>query len=142
MSAIPRGIEVLVKKAAVDADFRRELLSRRSAAAELIDLKLTTAEASMLDSIPAGQLEAIIARTQVDPPLRPVFMGKASTLMLIALGAGLAVASIACPSLGVRPDERQRVLEAMSRAKAVKEASDSNLGATTTATAPAAPEKP
>jgi hypothetical protein len=66
---VPRGIEVLVKKAAVDPAFRELLLARRAEAASEIGLALEPAEAAMLDAIPAAQLEAIIARTTVDPML-------------------------------------------------------------------------
>jgi len=57
---IPRGIEVLVKKAAVDAEFKQLLLEKRADAARDIDLRLEPAVAE-------AQLEAIIARTTVHP---------------------------------------------------------------------------
>ena len=69
-AAIPRGIEVLVKKASVDPAFRTLLLERRAGAAREIALELDPAEAAMLNAIPAAQLEAIIARTTVDPMSR------------------------------------------------------------------------
>ncbi|MBM4037378.1 MAG: hypothetical protein FJ290_02590 [Planctomycetes bacterium] len=84
---VPRGIEVLVKKASVDPAFRALLLERRAGAAEGIGLTLAPAEAAMLGAIPAAQLDAIIARTQVDPMSRAAFLGKAAAVMLAALGA-------------------------------------------------------
>ena len=84
---IPRGIEVLVKKAAVDAEFKALLLSRRAAAAEAIGLTLQPAEAAMLAVAPAEQLEAIIARTSVPQEHRRAFLGWAAAAMLAALGA-------------------------------------------------------
>src|SRR5512140_2695520 len=73
---IPRGIEVLVKKASVDPRFRAVLLRRRSAAADEIGLMLEPSEATMLDIVPQAQLEAIIARTRVEPSKMPAFLGK------------------------------------------------------------------
>ena len=87
-TAIPRGIEVLVKKASVDPAFRALLLERRAEAAVEIGLTLDPAEAAMLDAIPAAQLDAIIARTTVDPVSRAAFLGKAAAVMIAALGAG------------------------------------------------------
>jgi hypothetical protein len=89
---IPRGIEVLVKKASVDAAFRSRLLATRSAAAHEIGLSLEPAEAMMLDLVPAAQLEAIIAQTRVEPSKQPLFLGKAAAVMLAALGASAIIA--------------------------------------------------
>jgi biopolymer transport protein ExbD len=84
---IPRGIEVLIKKAAVDTGFKALLLARRSGAAGEIGLVLQPSEAAMIDAVPAGQLEAIIARTKVDSRILPAFLGKVAAVMLVALGA-------------------------------------------------------
>ena len=84
---IPRGVEVLVKKAAVDPAFRLLLLTRRAAAADEIGLRLEPAEARMLNHVPAGHIEAIIDRTTVDSSRRPAFLGKVAGVMLAALGA-------------------------------------------------------
>jgi hypothetical protein len=92
LGPIPRGIEVLVKKAAVDAEFKRLLLEKRAEAAKEIGLTLEPAEAQMLAAAPREQLEAIIARTTVAPSLRPVFLGGAAAVMLAALGAGIVIA--------------------------------------------------
>jgi acyl carrier protein len=99
---IPRGIEVLVKKAAVDAEFKALLLSRRAAAAQQIGLTLEPAEAMMLAVAPAAQLEAIIARTSVPGEHRRAFLGQAAAAMLAALT--VAVPSIA-QAQGGRPGE-------------------------------------
>jgi len=84
---VPRGVEVLVKKAAVDPAFKKILLEKRAAAAEAIALKLEPAEAAMLDAVPDAQLEAIVANTKVSAKLRPAFLGYAAGVMLAALGA-------------------------------------------------------
>jgi hypothetical protein len=99
----PRGIEVLIKKAAVDPDFRAELVERRSGAANLIGLELNGAEAAMLDGIPAEQLKAFVANAKVSPKLRPVFRGYVAAAMLAALG--VAVTGCIPAPTGSRPDE-------------------------------------
>jgi len=100
---IPRGIEVLVKKAAVDPEFKAILLERRAEAAGAIDLDLTPAEAMMLRAVPADQLEAIIARTEVAQEHRRAFLGNAAAAML----AAIALASQGC-TLGSRPDRPKK----------------------------------
>ena len=87
LDGIPRGIEVLVKKASVDPEFKKLLLERRAEAAGAIELELDETEAAMIDGIPAAQLEAIIAHTTVSPMTRAAFLGKAATVMVAALGA-------------------------------------------------------
>jgi hypothetical protein len=86
-ASIPRGIEVLIKKAAVDVEFRAILLAEREAAATRIGLKLTPAEKTLLNAIPSAQLEATISRTVVEPRTRNAFLGYTAAVMLAALGA-------------------------------------------------------
>ncbi|MCP4231567.1 MAG: hypothetical protein GY771_15665 [bacterium] len=85
-NSIPRGIEVLVKKASVDAAFRATLLTKRAEAVAQIGLELDAAETAMLAVIPESQLIGIIESTRVSPKARPVFMGYAAATMLAALG--------------------------------------------------------
>jgi hypothetical protein len=87
MNELPRGIEILLKKAAVDAGFRERLLAERAGAADLIGLSLTPAEAAALNAIPDRQLAAVIARTEVPLEARAAFLGYAAAAMLAALGA-------------------------------------------------------
>jgi acyl carrier protein len=89
VGSIPRGLEVLVKKAAVDPAFKEALLERRAEAAESIGLKLEPAEAMMLSAAPAAQIEAIIARTRVPQEHRRAFLGQAAAAMLATLGVVL-----------------------------------------------------
>ena len=101
---IPRGIEVLIKKAAVDPEFKMLLLAKRDKAASEIDLTLEAAEAMMLKATPRAQLEAIIAQTSVHPSVLPAFLGRAAAVMLVALGAG----TLGCDKVevtdGIAPD--------------------------------------
>ncbi len=103
MPAVPRGVEVLVKKASVDPAFKALLMRQRSKAADEIGLRLEEAEALMLDIVPAAQLEAIIAQTRVEPSKKPAFLGKAAAVMLVALGATSVPAQVA-PQRGERSD--------------------------------------
>jgi hypothetical protein len=84
---VPRGVEVLIKKAAVDPPFKKLLLEKRAGAAEAIALTLSAAEAAMLEAVPEAQLRAIVANTKVSPGVRPAFLGYAAGAMLAALGA-------------------------------------------------------
>ena len=106
---IPRGMEVLVKKAAVDNAFRELLLRKRAAAAKEIDLKLAPAEVMMLNAAPEKQLEKIIASTRVRPENRKAFLGKVAAIMLAALSMqtmGCDCDTVAPPTTGIRPDQR------------------------------------
>ena len=86
---VPRGIEVLLRKASVDPAFKELLLRERGGAAEAIGLKLDPGEAMMLTAAPAAQLEAVIARTSVPQEHRRAFLGHAAAAMLAALGAAM-----------------------------------------------------
>jgi len=99
VGTIPRGIEVLVKKASVDAEFRALLLAKRGEAAREIGLALEPAEAAMLGAVPAAQLEAIIAQTTVSPISRAAFLGKAAAVMLAALGVGTGCEEETTPAI-------------------------------------------
>ena len=101
-SGIPRGIDVLVKKASVDQEFRKKLLDRRANAAEEIGLELTAAEAAMLDSVPQAQIEQIIDNTTVPDEQRRVFLGKIGAAMLAIVAIGLSLSG--CPG-GIRPED-------------------------------------
>jgi hypothetical protein len=84
---IPRGIEVLVKKASVDPAFKGLLLRKRSEAAKEIGLELEPSEIAMINAVPEPQLESIISKTIVFPKQRKAFLGKVAALMIVALGA-------------------------------------------------------
>lgn len=102
-----RGVDVLLKKAAVDGAFRKLLLEKRAAAAEAIGLELDAAEAALVEAVPESHLAAVIARTTVSPKIRPAFLGYAAGVML----AALAATTTACDgptsppaTLGSQPD--------------------------------------
>jgi len=87
MPDIPRAIEVLIKKAAVDPAFKKMLMEKRAGAADVIALTLSPAEEAMLEAVPEAQLRAIVDNTKVSPGLRPAFLGATAGAMLAALGA-------------------------------------------------------
>jgi hypothetical protein len=67
---IPRGVEVLVKKAAVDPAFKKMLVEKRAKAADDIALKLSPAEAAMLDAVPAALGAATYAKEPAESEMR------------------------------------------------------------------------
>jgi len=87
-AGIPRGIEVLIKKASLDPAFCRLLLEHRAAAAHEIELELTPSEAAILDAVPEAQLRAMIDRTTVPDAQRRAFLGTLGATMLAAVLAG------------------------------------------------------
>ena len=107
---IPHGMEVLIKKAAVDPPFEARLMEQRSSVAAEVQLELTPAEKTMIDSIPAAQLESIIANTKVNSKLIPILLTGTAAAILIALGIhafkGCAEDFIRynLQSLGIQPD--------------------------------------
>ncbi len=111
IGSIPVGIEVLVKKASVDSEFRQILLEKRGEAAREIGLELTEAEQEMLSSISHEHLEKIVKNTKVKPENRKIFLGKAVKLMLAA-AAGLVVVSmigLTTSTAGISPDRVKKM---------------------------------
>jgi len=92
-STFPLGIEVLLKKASVDPEFRRALVEKKSAAAAAIGLELSPSEAAALDAVPQSHIEKIIDRTAVPDEHRRVFLGKVAAAVLALLGIPLPAAS-------------------------------------------------
>ena len=99
------GIEVLLRKASVDPEFRRLLISSRAAAAKEIGLDLTPAEEGILSTVPATDLQGMIERIEVPAAHRAVFLGKtAATMLAIVVGAGV-LAGCGPVCTGIRPRE-------------------------------------
>jgi acyl carrier protein len=112
---VSQRIEVLLKKASVDPEFKTAFLERRGEIAQEIGLSLEPAEAAMLRAVRREQLEAIIASTSVPDEHRRAFLGQAAAAMLAALGIvagrpGAAAGQVPEPPFfgGVRPDNPQR----------------------------------
>ncbi|MBI3038800.1 hypothetical protein HYY75_07105 [bacterium] len=92
---IPRGMELLLKRAAVDELFRSELFEKRSKVADDLGIPLDQSERMMLDQIPGNQLSAIIGATKVPDSQKRTLIG-ASTAAMLALLAQLTFV----PSIG------------------------------------------
>ena len=107
IGTIPRGIEVLVKKAVVDPAFRELLFEQRGAAAAGIRLELDPAENAMLSAIPREQLAQIVSQTTVPDEQRRVFLGRLAVAMLAVVGGSLAgcedMVEPHLQSAGIRP---------------------------------------
>jgi hypothetical protein len=103
MEDIPRGIEILVKKASVDPAFRKLLLETRADAAREIGLELEPTEIAMIDNVPESQLQSIILKTIVLPRHRAAFLGKVAAAMLLTLGT-LSLESCNVTT-GIEPDQ-------------------------------------
>jgi len=107
---LPRGIEVLIKKASVDSEFRELLLADPRQAAVSIELELQPVEQAMLQTLPKEQLMAVIDRTEVPLSQRRAFLGRAAAIMLAVLGGGGAAALLLSPAgispgiKGIQPD--------------------------------------
>ena len=108
---VPHGIEVLVKKASVDAKFRELLLTKRAEAAKEIDLELDQNEVEMLIAIPREQLEKIIDNTKVSPGQKKVFLSSVGKIMLATVITGTVAVGLFTPSLGhtLTPEQYERI---------------------------------
>jgi hypothetical protein len=100
--SVPVGLEQLLIAAAVDADFRRELIRDRERAATRRGLELTGSERSVLAVAPDAQLEAMIDRldtSEKNLERREFLRAVAATAVTLAAGTGLE----ACGGSGDKP---------------------------------------
>ena len=108
---VPTGIQQLLRLAAVDSAFARELVERRESMADVADVALTPNEALVLHAAPGPQLEQMIAAVPPPDPNRRTFLRQtASTAVLLLGGAALASAegcrsASKTSSAGAAPDE-------------------------------------
>ena len=91
MSGIPRGIEVMLRKAKVDDAFREAFLADPMAAAKTIDLDLAETERAILSAVPAATLADMVDRIEVLEEHRSVFKGRTAAAMLSLVAATFAV---------------------------------------------------
>lgn len=85
------NIELLLKKAAVDINFRMKFVEKRTEyVKDFEDLKLNQAEMELLDSMPKDQLRTIIANTQVPEYQESTFQSLDFLSMRSALGDELS----------------------------------------------------
>ncbi|HNW33747.1 MAG TPA: hypothetical protein PKM25_02365 [Candidatus Ozemobacteraceae bacterium] len=82
---IPRGMELLLKRAAVDDAFCAELFAGRATVADSLAIPLDPAERAMLNAIPEAQLRGIITRTRVPETQKRALTGASAAAMLALL---------------------------------------------------------
>jgi len=98
---IPRGVETLLKMAAIDPDFRRRLIQLRGTASKELGFKLTSSEAMILKSAPEDQLQAMI-------DAMPVSDDERSDLLSLAPQTGLPSDPSLLTTLGIRPEPTEK----------------------------------
>ncbi len=91
---IPRGLELLIKRAAIDSEFRITLLEKREKLIEELQIPLDESEKAMLACVPAEHLEKMIAATEV-PTSQKRALRTGSVAAMVALMTGLAFAPVA-----------------------------------------------
>ena len=128
---VPMGIERVLRKAAVNEDFRHKLLEDRAAALEASGLALTPSERAILLGAPEDQLASMIEQiAPADPTRRSLLRRLAAAAGIALFGAGLAGSGSSCkrdeeeamkeaitgirPEQKVRPDEPPRIKGIMS----------------------------
>jgi type II secretory pathway pseudopilin PulG len=90
----PRGVEILLKKAKADPQFRELLLQEPIAAAQSLSLWLSEGETRMLRSIPKSLMETMVAHTVVPRQHIKIFQN-AKTAGVLAL---LLASTVVMPS--------------------------------------------
>lgn len=90
---IPRGLELLIKRAAIDEAFKNELLQKRDKLVDEMHIPLDPSEKAMLSCVPVEHLEKMIMATVVPPSQRKV-IAAGSAAAMIALFTQLTFAPV------------------------------------------------
>jgi hypothetical protein len=90
---VPTGLQRLLCLAAVDVEFRQKLVELRSAVASAAEVPLTASERSILDTVPASHLEAMIGGLPPPPGDRREFLRSAAASAVVLLGGAALSAS-------------------------------------------------
>ncbi len=104
LGRVPRGVEVLLKKASLDAEFKNALLKEPGDAARSIELELSEGERALLRAVPRKTLSQMVERIRVPARQRLAFAGTTAAVMLAALGTSLSGCDLVNPTLGSSPD--------------------------------------
>ncbi|PKL47613.1 MAG: hypothetical protein CVV42_12845 [Candidatus Riflebacteria bacterium HGW-Riflebacteria-2] len=86
-----RNLEIILKKASVDADFREKLLKDRSRSLAGHELELDADEKAMLDTMPEAQLRQMISVTPVSAGERSLLAKAALTATVVAAATAIAI---------------------------------------------------
>jgi len=130
-SSFPRGIELLLKKAKADEEFRHLLLDDPAAAAAEIQLELSETESAILSSMPVQNLEAAINHTRVPAEHAQLFRSaRTATALAVALTLTIGVPSFATAGMEEVPYEIENWDEvAIERMAAIQKALEDYRGA-------------
>lgn len=90
---IPRALEILVKRAAIDKEFRAQLLQKREKIAKEMRIPLDPSEKAILAGIPEEHLQKMIQVTEV-PPAQKNLLAKGTAAAMLALLAQLTFAPL------------------------------------------------
>ena len=120
----PRGIEILLKKARVDAAFRARLLKDPLSAAASISLELSRQEIHIIDSTPQSLLQAMISNTHVPKQHVNTFRtAKTAAILALILGSTVVVPPLAAAGAGAMPSASTEQIELVrQRMAAVQDA--------------------
>jgi hypothetical protein len=94
---IPRGVEIVLKMAAIDPTFRKRLIHMRGQASRDLGFKLKLSEAMILEAVPEDQLQAMIDAMQVSDDER-------ARLSALAPEKRLPSDSPLLATMGIRPE--------------------------------------
>jgi hypothetical protein len=115
--SFPQGIEILLKKAKVNQDFRIRLLDDPFAAADGIGLELNSKEKCLLKSLPRKLLESVIDSTEVPKKQVEAFRTQAASALFALLFSTAIVADVIATGAVEKPVVPYQTLWRLSRDK-------------------------
>jgi len=120
----PRGIEILLKKAKVDTQFKTVLLKDPLEAANSIELELKENEKKILENTPKPLLETMIENTFVPKHHVKTFLTAKTAAMLALILASAVIAPTYLSSAGVEEETEtvEEIYLAEERMRAIQDA--------------------
>lgn len=91
---IPRGLELLIKRASIDSEFKSALVQKRSELLKELGITLDETEKNILECVPIDHLTRMIEATEVPPSQRKA-ISSGSVAAMIALFTQLTFAPVA-----------------------------------------------
>ncbi len=102
---VPTGMQKLLRLAAVDPGFARELLLRRDQVAAAAGVELNERERAMLQAVPEEQLRAMVESLPPPPEARRDFLRKTAATAVVLLGGAALSGCEDAPKAPVVPPE-------------------------------------
>jgi len=126
----PRSIEILLKKAKADDEFRKSLLQDPVHAAESIELELSEQEINTLKNVPVSVLQTIIENTPVPKQHIDAFRtARNAAVLALLLGTTAVVPPLAAAGIREIPtSSAEQYDEARTRMNAIQRALESYKG--------------